>query len=88
MGVKGKAGNRMLFLNPGQVLYSLDQTDLIALKACLFDCKMFCVANNRKIKTGIKIPYPPNPRVAGQVNLKALNVGRLSSCDGMTWMCL
>lgn len=72
MGVKAKARNRILFLNPGQVLYSLYHTDLIELKVCLSDCKMFCVNNNTKIKTVIKIPYPLNQRVAGQVNVRVL----------------
>lgn len=72
MGVKAKARNRILFLNPGQVLYSLYHTDLIELKVCLFDCKMFCVNNNMKRKTVIKILYPLNQRVAGQVNFRLL----------------
>lgn len=51
VGVKGKARNRILFLNPGQVLYSLDHTDLIALKVRLFfGCKMFRYQQNHENK--------------------------------------
>ena len=88
MGVKAKARNRILFLNPGQVVYSLNHTDLIELKVCLFDCKMFCVNNNMKIKTIIKISYPLNQRVAGQVNFRLLLESpqrrKTGSRDGMT----
>lgn len=81
MWVKGKARNRILVLNPGQILYSLDYTDLIALKVCLFGCKMFHVNNKKILKTVIKIAELPNQRLTGQVNfrllLKAYNVERL-----------
>lgn len=69
MGVKGKAQNRILFLNPGQVSNLLEYADLIAVKVCLFHVK-----NNVKIKTVIKILHPPNQTLAGQVNLGLLLV--------------
>lgn len=79
--VKGKARNRILFLNPGQVLSSLDYNDRIALEVCLFGCKMFCVSNQMIMKTVINTLDPPNQRLAGQVHLnyywKPDHVGRL-----------
>lgn len=91
VGIEGKARNRILLLNPGQGLYSLDYTNLIALNVCLLVC-LFRVKNNGKIKTVTKIPYPPNQRLAGQVNFRWLPRSPTaqedwSSCDGMTWMC-